>query len=288
MIAWSRKRTLVAGVVLIVATNAVALAGVAYNRSGEPSSVLKLTERELALPYSWGFAAENSGIALNLRWRVSSGRGTGGRWYYRSGGSPGWLDKEKLAALGFDVSKPVETSDGERHYEQLLGKEALLVLELDGPAYQSALEQVREHLRSETGLAAANPGKKEFKARAEEAAKALTAEERSQTRLFVVDAGLERDALRARYPDRVRYAIVRGQVTLSVLGTGANRRLGGYVSDLSIEAVHVPLAYRGIFEPLMRAPGRVDPPAEPRYDVTLAFGKRLEPWLLDASVHAKR
>ncbi|MFL6653087.1 MAG: DUF4824 family protein, partial [Sulfurifustaceae bacterium] len=56
MIAWSRKRTLLAGIALIAATNAVALVGVAYNRSGEPSSVLKLTERELALPYSWGFA----------------------------------------------------------------------------------------------------------------------------------------------------------------------------------------------------------------------------------------
>lgn len=278
MIMWSRKRTLVAGVVLIVATNAIALGGVAYNRSGEPSSVLKLTERELALPYSWGFGAENSGIALDLRWRVS-----GGGRYFRSSGNPSWLDQEKLAALGFDVSKPINTSDGERHYEKLRGREVLLVLELDGPAYRRAVEQTREHLRSETELAAANPGKQEFKARAEAAAKTLESEERSESRLFVVDAGLDRGDLRAHYPDRARYAIARGQVTPGVQGADSNRRLVGYVTDLSVEAIHVPLAYRGVFEPLLRTPRRVDLPAEPRYDVTIAFGKRLEPWLLGAA-----
>ena len=70
MIAWSRRRTLLAGIALILAVNAVALAGVAYNRSGEPDSVLRLTERELQASYGWHGSAENSGAALTLRWRV--------------------------------------------------------------------------------------------------------------------------------------------------------------------------------------------------------------------------
>ena len=42
---WSRARVLLVAVALIVVTNAVVLAGVAYNRSGEPEAVIRLTER---------------------------------------------------------------------------------------------------------------------------------------------------------------------------------------------------------------------------------------------------
>jgi len=67
---WSRKHTLLAGLGLIALTNAIALSGVVYNRSGDPEATLRLTQRELRTPYRWYGNRENSGLALSLVWRV--------------------------------------------------------------------------------------------------------------------------------------------------------------------------------------------------------------------------
>ncbi len=275
MTAWSRTHTFIAGVALILATNAVALVGVAYNRMGEPETKLMLTQRELRLPYFSDFEGENSGLALSLQWRVL-GEEIGDA---RAGGTPGWLDKAKLAALGFDVSKPEDTPAGRMHYDKLLPKEVLLVLELDGPAYRTSLERVRQRLQKQEALLAANVGKKEFEQRAKIAKQHLNQEERENSRLFIVDAGLEVEVLRARHPDRARYAIVRGQVQPQLIGRG----LSGYISGLSTE-INVPLVYRQVFEPMLQN-GRRDwnnAAAKP-FRVSVVFGKRLEPWITAVS-----
>ena len=49
-----KGKIFIAGLAIIIVTNIVALAGVAYNRSGEPDAVVELTERELGLPYRYG------------------------------------------------------------------------------------------------------------------------------------------------------------------------------------------------------------------------------------------
>ena len=124
----SSIRTLVVGATLVAVTNAVALVGVAYNR-GESESVLTLSERELWLASDWWLARENSGIALELRWRMPH------EDYFRQAmypmfAAPGhnWLNKAKLATLGFDMSPPEDTPQVRRHYERLLPKDVLLVL----------------------------------------------------------------------------------------------------------------------------------------------------------------
>lgn len=276
----SRAWLFIAGVALILAANAVALLGVAYNRSGEPESVLPLTERELALPWRT-YDGENSGIALTIRWRVPDRKPdrASAPTYYYSGLAPAWLDKAKLSELGFDVSRSLDTPAGRRHYEKLLAKEVLLVLELDGPAYQAMLERAREHARSEAELASANPRKDEFKRRAQSAKQDVYLEERANSRLFVIDAGSDASALRARYPDRSRYAIARGQVKPSIAGRESAWYLAGYVTNLSVDRIQVPFAYREIFEPLFQADGRNPSQREPRYEAAIAFGNRFEPWI---------
>lgn len=49
----TRGRTLIAGIAIILVVNAIALGGVAYNRSGTPESTLHLSQRELSEPYVW-------------------------------------------------------------------------------------------------------------------------------------------------------------------------------------------------------------------------------------------
>jgi hypothetical protein len=280
---WSHTRTFIAGMALILATNAVALVGVAYNR-GEPESTLTLTQRELGMPYYWDFEKENSGIALTLQWRMLSEQNTGlflsGLSYAGIGSTPDWLDKAKLTTLGFDVSHSDDTPQGRMYYDKLLPKDVLLVLELDGPAYRTALERMRLHLQKEEALLEANAGKREFEERAKNAKQQFDNEERVNSRLFVIDAGLDATSLRAKYLDRNRYAIVRGQVQPRLVENNRKFRLEGYINRLSIDQINVPASYRPVFEPLLRHVQRNqhDTAIAP-YEVSVVYGKRLEPWI---------
>ena len=104
MKAWSRGRTLAIGLGLIVLTNAVALGGVWWNRAAAPENSLTLSERELGLPWRALRNRENSGLALNLNWRVAdreAGEFVSG--YTVNGGTPEWLDGARMQALGFTL-----------------------------------------------------------------------------------------------------------------------------------------------------------------------------------------
>ena len=275
MIAWSRRRTLIAGIGLIVVVNAIALAGVAYNRSGEPVSVVQLSERELRLPYSYASPVkrtENSGVALDLQWRVSAeGNGRDYEGYGSYGGSPPWLNQAKLAALGFEgLSANKSESAGLKKQRT---KEVLLVLELDGVAARNALERAREKAAEEETLNDANPGNKEFALRSKAAKERLEREASENSRLFAVDAGLDVAALRVQYPDRARYLIVRGQVRPQFVSHEKEDQLRGSISALSISQINVPVEFQPV---LLRAtPENVSV----KFSASVAFGQRLEPWI---------
>ena len=128
---WSRKHTGIAGLALIAGVNAIALGGAAYNRSGEAESSLRLSERELHLPYVWRGNKENSGVELKLDWRVLPPEPRNAKdasWRYSGYGTmPDWLDEAKMTALGFDASKVGGRGYSERSAERLLTRDVLLV-----------------------------------------------------------------------------------------------------------------------------------------------------------------
>jgi hypothetical protein len=281
---WSPRHTLAAGAGLILAVNAIALAGVAYNRSGEPDSVLRLTERDLRRQYDgWGFARENSGLALKLQWRVrtqDAERTEDFNPFIAYRGEPVWLTAAKLAELGVDTSEPVDTERGKRRYARLTSRESLLVLELDGENHRWALGLARARSARAAAAAAANPGNARLKSRAESAAEHLEDEEKAESRLFIVDAGRDAPPLRAKYPDRARYAIVRGRIQPVIAGQGAQARLGGYIEALAIDHVNVPVELRPVFERASTEYEREAPRG--RFEAVVNFGRRLEPWLAAA------
>lgn len=281
---WNTARALWVGAALILATNAVILGGVAYNRSGEPESVLRLTQRELPVPYAWGWTNENSGLALRIVWRAvereadlaeenasSYGRGT----------SPQWLDETKLIALGIDVESLRYPSDERRHRRWLPSKDVFLVLELDGPAYQQLLDQTRRYAARAADRVRNSPDDKQLQRAAKAAEEALKGEERENSRLVVIDAGLNRETLRTAHTDRAHYAIVRGRI--QPVAADRTHKPRGHIVDLSVDEVNVPASFRGVIgdaRPLQQRE-----PAGPvaRYDVTVQFGQRLEPWITAAS-----
>jgi len=279
---WSRGHTLAAGVVLIALTNAIALGGVAYNRSGEPESVLKLTQRELSQPRGFGRDREDGEPQLSVRWRVL-GVDPNLTLYPHFHGTPEWLDEVKLASLGFDVSPPPAERRAAWRYDRQLPKEALVVLELDGPAYQKALERARERAAKEAAKRA-ETGKTGPGTPAQQAAEFLMNEETTNSRLFAIDVGRDAQALRAKYPDRTRYAIVKGKVRLSYQnGRGKKAQWTGSIEVIESARVNVPLEFRKAIE---SAPRSIPPAGVqgggPAFEVTVAFGKRFEPWITAA------
>lgn len=272
---WSR--TLLAGSALILLTNAVVLLGAAYNRSDEPESRLQLSQREFQHD-RWSNFKDNSAITLTLNWRIVREKPSQQHDYdfdsgYSAGkwGTPVWLNKAKMAELGFDVAKLAATSENGRHYKESLSREALLVLELNDQAYQHELKRARDYAEQSRALLATNPDKQEFKQRAKNAEEYYKNEQKINSRLFVIDAGIDIQKLRTAYPDRTRYAIVHGLIHPGTMHEKNETQVWGNISELHAERINVPLNYRQVFDTV--AP----------YEVTVAFGKRLEPWITAAS-----
>lgn len=269
---WTRRSTLVAGLLLLALTNAVALGGALWNRSGEPEATLRLSQRELSIPHPWYGNRENSGLSLRPIWRVLVEDQARTSFYVSRyaglGGAPTWLDRAKMEALGFDTR---------RGYDKQLPREVLLVLELDGPAYRRALELTTEHATRELARPVA-PEDKSAEERRKNAREALEWETSRSSRLFVVDAGLDADALRAKYPDRSRYAVVRGEVRR--WDTGTPGRAVGYISSVSVESINVPLRLRKVFAGVQLS--EYGQETKTPVEAVVAWGRRLEPWLVEA------
>lgn len=261
----SRSRVLfVVAFILLVATNALVLGGVAANRSGSPESRLTFSERELGLAYQR--IRENSGLSLRLSWRIlprNEEDDIAGHW-----GSPHWFDADKLTALGYDVAELLRLEESGKYYWDTLSKEVYIVLELGGTPYREVLR--RAQLKFDTAP----------ESELDAARRKLQREQRQMSRLFAIDAGLDPAALRQQYGDRQHYLIAKGQV-VPIFSTHKKRReVAGRIRRLSIEKIYVPLKWHRVFDTL--------PPKDdwkrneiggPRYQVRLAYGKRCEPWI---------
>jgi hypothetical protein len=95
MITLKPRHGLLAGLALILLSNAVALGGAWYNRQGEAKSRLLLSERELWRSHD-GPRRENSGLSLNLDWRTPRDPEEPQQRYGRQS-----LDEATLLLLGF-------------------------------------------------------------------------------------------------------------------------------------------------------------------------------------------
>lgn len=275
-------KALLLGTGLIILTNAIVLAGVAYNRSGEPDSTITLTERELSLPYYYRGNAENSGIQLQLMHRYDNSGHF--RSDYESPEILDWFNKEKLAELGFDVSQAISADQHNRHYQRLREKEVILALEYNGKAYQSVLEAAQQHydkVLAEQSAEQNNNKNNNNNYKLKQAEENLAREKASASRLFVIDAGLDHDTLRARYADRTKYLFMKGIVMARIASDNSSEpRLVGYIKSLSNPYIHVPLQHHAVIEAAAAEGIHRQPDKPPRFEATINVGQRLEPWLV--------
>lgn len=254
------KRTFWLGTGLILLSNAVALGGVYYNRSGEPDSVLRLSERELSVAYN--SVMDNSDAAgqmLQLDARLADG----------------WVNPDKLRELGFVIGGQEETYRRDR-WE----REALVVLELNGAQYLAEKTAAEAELKQAQVQFAAAPESPEAKQTLDSAEYLLSRFKANNTRLYVVDAGLDAASLRQRFPDRSRYSLARATVSAGFNWSSGVPTPDNYTLYFDLAEVSVPSRWRSVFT----AWNPYDRMAEERNQVSVevSFGKRFEPWITSA------
>ena len=125
-------------------------------------------------------------------------------------------------------------------------------------------------------LAAASPANRELIEAAQRSQQHVEAERATSSQLFCIDAGLDPSALRQKYLDRSKYAIVSAQIQPQVSDLRGHWTVVGTMEAVRIDSINVPLAYREVFG--------VD--TDPHFDVTIAWGRRLEPWIVNATARS--
>lgn len=268
------KRTLLfgLGLVLLLIVNGLVFYHVRSNRAANPDAIVWLTERELQPPY-WR-KRENSGMSLQLLWRVHN---PDSRYYYSRYGSPVWLDREKLAALGFDVDGSGEREDNSYSRPSPLPRDVFVVLEAESDLHKKDISKKERELQKSRSRLAAEPDSKELEREVESREKELAREKNGLSRLYAVDAGLEATALRRQYANRQKYIIT--QATIRMRHTG-DKEVEGTISDVLVDSLHVPLAFKRELESILGQDRRDSSGAEPpRFKAEIAYGQRFEPWL---------
>lgn len=278
-----RRAGLLLAATLLLITNAVVLAGVMWNRGGKPDARVTLTERELHPGWT---SKENSGMWLTLDVSPSEA--------WRKNG-PDWFDQKKLESIGFDCHVPAANPQADLFYAKTLPIQALAVLEYDGESWKRWIAAREEDLlRPRREDEAYQP--------IEERRKELERDRVGHTRLFVVDVGTSLLNLRQRYSDRARFIVVDAVLSLQLNKTWdekekawKNPYLQGGVQQVLVSEIHVPRGRREILDAIIDEaqknvkPGEAVPFSEfyansywqgpPRFAVTLAYGRRLEPWV---------
>jgi hypothetical protein len=282
-----KRYGLMGAIALIVLTNAVVLAGVVYNRSGEPDAVVQLTERELHWKKHYGMTdKENTGLYLNLKWNMGGFPYRYPPWKFQQEHS--WLNREKLEELGFDTSFSINAKNADRYYSRQLPRQAYVVLEFNGDAYQKWLAGAQKRVKEIKQDLSEEKKPKKRKSLGNNI-KRIRQDMVTQSHLFTIDGGLDPQQLRKQYSDQSKYIITPAVFDISMYYSGVKKEgpfLSGRIKNLSIPEIHVNSDYQSFFttdikthtlqyHPLEKPLSDLDP----RYEVTLNYGQRYEPWI---------
>jgi hypothetical protein len=274
-----RRWYLLAGLVLLVVVNAVVMMSVYFNRQPPASSVLELSERELGVAFGrYGYEANHAvSLWLSYRWPTQEGDET-------------YITANKMLGLGFDISPELADCRLIRA-EKRSPRDAFLVLEVNGPAYQRELELTDKAYALAVKKSKERPRDQERKNALKAAEEALKYERQQASRALVVDVGLDAEVLRDRYGDRKQHAIVAVQVQPKIKEMSLQRadQEHGCVhyatASRALGRIHVPLELRDVFvrQTSLEHYGQYGRGASVKpFSVELALGKRYEPWLVSA------
>lgn len=254
-----RKYAFWLGLGFILISNLSILGMVFWNRSAEPESMLTLSEREL---YQSHTGEEDSSVKLSLV--ISHHFPTRAH-----------IAPEKLSELGLDW--PEKNSKPPHKAVHHTEKPVLVVLELDGPAYQQTvtarrktLSDIQQKIEEQENLDP-DESPKNALSRAQEALKSVL----EGSRLYIVDIGTDKQALRNRYPDRRKYAIVRTMI--DPVYSYYDKESKKFI-DSSKASAYINNPNISVILPLQWHPQETFD-HKTHFETDIAFGQRLEPWI---------
>ncbi len=277
-IAYSSRNLFILAFFILFVVNSIVLWGVFANRSANPDFEGFLTERELNLP--WRIQSENSGLSFRIEWRAALNKSYD-EYSYTGSGFPVWFNDKKLQKLGFKVNAQFNAKEYKHHYNNQLPKEVYIVLEYNGDSYSKALVIAENELAKSEEKLQIHPEDKDLVRERERAKENLVEEKNSKSRLFAIDVGLDHERLRGIYSDRSKFIITKGIVRPRFYSKKNMNRVVGYITKLSVEKVHIPLKFKNELESFLnKNMTRNNDITNPRYKVKLAYGSRLEPYIV--------
>ena len=180
-----------------------------------------------------------------------------------------------MTVLGFDMKKLKSDLKKHEHRTGQLSTKVVVVLEYQGESYHKALAAAESKAARLRKNVADFPDDKKNKNKLNNFEKKLSRLKTSQSRLYAVDAGLDKQALIKKYADQGRYLLARGEIGLR----WKKDNIKGHIRKLYNLQLHVPLPFSNSLSDLTPADRYSSGITPPRYKVQLNIGQRLEPWI---------
>ncbi|QQX79831.1 DUF4824 family protein [Shewanella sp. KX20019] len=263
------KKYLLMGLLILIGSNVMALSGVAYNRMGAPTSALKLTERELELPYNSSAQQENSGILLSINWRTATKPDNA---YTPYNSNETTVTQAQLLDLGFELP--------DNNYYGAQSRQLYWAFEFDGERH--AAEIAKAELRYQEAVKTYTEQPNDNNSRLKDDSLVNFKKEKlTNSRLFFVKVATDYESLAAEFAGQDNMLFVKGLAKPYYNENNDSYRL--FLQQLLITEIMLPLEYSETLKGLSRL-GYQDIEA-PRYTVDIKWGSRLEPWITKVTRH---
>lgn len=260
------KKYLLIGLIILIGTNLAALSGVAYNRMGETTAQLTLTERELLLPFNSGVQKENSSMSLSINWRTPKGNN---ETYNPYNSRDIKITKDELLALGF-----IDSDIKDNYWVE--SRELYWVFEFDGALHKAEIKKAEAIYQAAVVSFKKNPNETNSRKK-KEYSEGLEREKTINSRLYFIEASADCELLANKYYGKQNILIVKGLTQPYYDNNDKVFRL--LLRHLSVSNIMVPLEFVEVLSKLKRV-DRQDI-TSPRYAVDISWGNRLEPWVVD-------
>lgn len=276
------EKLLVLAVACILLVNGFVLGKVYINRTAVIAQ-LSLSERELQLPYHYGFAKEDSSARVSLRWMTPSNRAVTlelDRWHWQYDRNL-HLSDAHFASFQFPACTKATRLQQKR--------EAWVLLEFNGLSYHHHLAQIGQYHQLVMGLTAeSHPelAEKALTERRKAAAELLSEAQTSHSRLFIVDAAANyellvqaKDKLSAtnQFNNQSQLLIVPAEVRAGYYRCDKNEKRPTeiIIDSLAVESLHIPKHLATKFA------GNNTESNKTRFTAEVSYGRLHEPWISD-------
>lgn len=274
-----RKKYLWLALGCILVVNGFILSKVYINRS-QVIEHLELTERELRLPYDYGFRKEDSSARVSLQWatpnteQLEKGLETW-RWYHDR--------RLLLSQTHFESFQfPVCSQDYSQAPKQQRKREAWVLLEFNGKSYADFVARAEQHnsavQSTQLDADATDAAKKELVEKQKDAAEFLNSAKTRQSRLFVIDAAADKKLLEIAKAQRAStegaaLLIVPAEIQADYSRCDKNSEPNRIqVMNLSVESLYIPRELaRDFFADASSQ--------EQKFVAEVFYGRLYEPWV---------